>query len=140
MEVRRLQAVERVGGFARRVSVRHGTLFETPSTWNATSGAERAERRPHAPGSFRHRAGITPALLPCAQACAADDRDATGRRGHERQRPVPTRGLFFMVRDVDGNKVAIDVGDITLSPDGVSVAGPHDIFDAEGGICSYLDR
>lgn len=50
------------------------------------------------------------------------------------------RGLFYMVRDVDGRKVAIDVGKVTLSPDGVSVAGPHDIFDAEDGICTYLDR
>lgn len=47
-------------------------------------------------------------------------------------------GLFFMVRDPDGKKVAIDVGNITFSPDGVTIAGPHDVF--ETGLCIYLDR
>lgn len=37
-------------------------------------------------------------------------------------------------------KMAVDNGNITLSPDGVRVAGPHDNFDAEDGICTYLDR
>jgi hypothetical protein len=47
-------------------------------------------------------------------------------------------GLYFMVRDADGKKVAIDVGKITFSPDGVTISGPHDIY--ENGICPYLDH
>ncbi len=47
-------------------------------------------------------------------------------------------GLYFMVRDERGKKVAIDVGKITFSPDGVSISGPHDIY--ETGLCPYLDH
>lgn len=49
-------------------------------------------------------------------------------------------GLFFMVRGPDGKKVAVDVGKITFSLDGVTISGPHDVFDAENGICTFLDR
>lgn len=47
-------------------------------------------------------------------------------------------GLVFMLRDEDGKKVAIDVGKITFSPDGVTISGPHDVFENE--LCPYLDH
>ena len=49
------------------------------------------------------------------------------------------RGLFFYLRDADGKRVAIDVGNITFYADGsVKVAGSHDVY--ENGLCGYLNN
>ena len=50
------------------------------------------------------------------------------------------RGLFSMLRDSNGKKVAIDVGTITYSPDGVTVSGPHDVYEAEDGVRTFPDH
>jgi hypothetical protein len=45
-----------------------------------------------------------------------------------------------MLRDSNGKKVAIDVGTITYSPDGVTVSGPHDVYEAEDGVRTFPDH